>query len=115
MFARDPKVTTFTVSKNNSNTKMKEFIAKGPVAALINGDFGFQAYKSGVYSGCPSSFSKSLSSLNHAVVIIGYDVDGNYIVKNSWGTSWGMNGFGVVSKDRDCALSAYAFQFTSSA
>ena len=56
MYARDPSVTTFGVSRNNTNDKMKELIAKGPVAALIYADTGFQAYKSGTYSGCPSSF-----------------------------------------------------------
>ena len=115
MFARNPQVTSFTVSRNNTNIKMKELIANGPIAVLIYADLGFQAYKSGIYSGCPSSFSTSFNNINHAVVIVGYDADGNYIVKNSWGTTWGINGFGVVSKDRDCALSAYAFQYVSSA
>ena len=87
----------------------------GPLSALIYGDTGFQAYRSGVYSGCPSSFDTAYNNINHAVVIIGYDSDGNYIVKNSWGTSWGDKGFGVVSKDADCGLSAFAFHYVSSA
>lgn len=48
-------------------------------------------------------------------MIIGYDTSGNYIIKNSWGTTWGTSGFGVVSKDNDCGLSAFAFQYSSSA
>lgn len=94
---------------------MKVLLSAAPVGALIYADTGFQAYKSGVYSGCPSSFSTSYSRINHAVVIVGYDSNGNYIVKNSWGTSWGTNGFGVVSKDSDCALSAFAFTYNSNA
>lgn len=43
---------------------------------------------SGVYSGCSSNFTSSYNSINHAVVIVGYDDDGNYIMKNSWGTGW---------------------------
>lgn len=115
MYARDPSKTTFSVSRNNTNDRMKQLIANGPVAVLIYADTGFQAYRSGVYSGCPSSFSTSYSKINHAVVIVGYDVNGNYIIKNSWGTTWGTNGFGVVSKDNDCALSAFAFTYSSSA
>jgi hypothetical protein len=115
MYARDPSLTKFTFSKNNSQTKMKELIAKGPVAALIYADKGFQSYKSGIYTGCPTCSTCSVDLINHAVVIVGYDIYGNYIVKNSWGTTWGMNGFGVVSKDTDCALSAYAFQYESDA
>jgi C1A family cysteine protease len=49
---------------------------------------GFSAYTGGVYTGCPD-FATSVGSLNHAVLLIGYDTSGNYIIKNSWGTSWG--------------------------
>mgnify|MGYP002344554486 FL=1 len=94
---------------------MMTLIAQGPVGALIYANTGFQAYSSGVYSGCPTSFSTSYSSINHAVTIVGYDSNGNYIIKNSWGTSWGQNGFGIVSKDADCALSAFAYTYTSNA
>jgi len=35
--------------------------------------------------------------LNHAVILVGYDTDLNgnqyYILRNSWGTSWGMSGY----------------------
>ena len=88
MYARDPTVTTFTVSKNLTNTQMKTLIANGPVGALIYANGGFQAYSSGIYTGCPA-FSTSYSSINHAVIIVGYDSSGNYIIKNSWATTWG--------------------------
>ncbi len=41
-------------------------------------------YKSGIFTGCATSTSDD--TLNHAVVIVGYDANGNYIIKNSWGT-----------------------------
>lgn len=94
---------------------MKTVIMNGPVGSLIYADTGFMNYKSGIYTGCGSSFSNSYKKINHAVIIVGYDSNGNYIIKNSWGTSWGTNGFGVVSKNSDCALSAYAFQYASNA
>jgi C1A family cysteine protease len=34
----------------------------------------------------------------HALVIVGY-VGGNYIIKNSWGTGWGQNGFCMFTPD----------------
>lgn len=41
--------------------------------------------------------------VNHAIQIVGYNATGNYyIIKNSWGTGWGVNGFGFVSMDQDC-------------
>jgi C1A family cysteine protease len=45
-------------------------------------------YSSGVYTGCPSN-DLSQYYLNHAVILIGYDSSGNWIIKNQWGTGWG--------------------------
>lgn len=63
------------------------------------------SYSSGVYAGCPD-FNTSVGSLNHAVLVVGYDSNGNYIIKNSWGTNWGENGFATISKDFDCGLTS---------
>ena len=32
----------------------------------------------------------------HAICIVGYRTDGRFIVRNSWGTSWGDQGFGYL-------------------
>jgi len=48
----------------------------------------WQLYKSGVI--------KSLTcgkTLDHGVLLVGYDTSQNYFVKNSWGTSWGLSGY----------------------
>jgi C1A family cysteine protease len=34
----------------------------------------------------------------HAVALVGYRADGRFIVRNSWGTSWGDHGFGYPSE-----------------
>ena len=88
---------------------MKDLIAYAPVVGLIYADAGFMSLSSGVYDGCPD-YDTSKAAINHAVVIVGYDEDGNYIVKNSWDTTWGVDGFGTVSKDADCALPAYVYE-----
>jgi cathepsin L len=49
----------------------------------------WSSYRSGIYSGC-----KSVTTINHAVQIVGVDVPGGYwILRNSWGTRWGDNGY----------------------
>jgi len=47
---------------------------------------GWQTYKSGVFD------ITCGKSLNHAILAVGY-ADSYYIVKNSWGTSWGVSGY----------------------
>ena len=43
--------------------------------------------------------------INHALQVIGYNKTGNYyILKNSWGTDWGMNGYAYVDMTSDCLL-----------
>ena len=64
-----------------------------------------QAYSSGVYSGCPTD---ARDKINHGALLVGYDADGNWIFKNSWGTDWGINGFGIISKDYNCGFDYYA-------
>ena len=50
-------------------------------------------YKSGVFSGCSVNYK-----VNHAVNIVGVNVPGGYwIVRNSWGSWWGDNGYIKIS------------------
>ncbi len=60
----------------------------GPMWCAVYVDSYFQSYNSGVFQGSGSS------QPNHAVVITGWD-DYNqcWIMKNSWGSSWGESGY----------------------
>jgi hypothetical protein len=88
---------------------MKTMVATAPVAALFYAsDNGFASYASGTYS-CRSGVT--VGDLDHAVEVVGYDSSGNYIVKNSWGRSWGEDGFATINKDRDCGLRLRVYYF----
>lgn len=45
-------------------------------------DSGWQFYSSGVLDSCGST-------INHGVLLVGYTLENNWIIKNSWGTGWG--------------------------
>ena len=74
------------VTANNPN-QLKAAVNNQPVAVAIQADeSAFQQYKSGVISsGCGTQ-------LNHAVNVVGY-ASNYWIVRNSWGTSWGEKGY----------------------
>jgi len=65
----------------------------GPVAISVDAS-SFSDYNSGIFSGC--DFNKNID-LDHAVVAVGYGTDeklGDYfIVRNSWTSSWGEEGY----------------------
>ncbi|KAJ8668710.1 hypothetical protein QAD02_010373 [Eretmocerus hayati] len=71
---------------------MRQIVTKGPVAAAVNA-LTWQNYLGGVIQyHCDGSFA----SLNHAVQIVGYDMTGatpHYLVRNSWGTKFGDQGY----------------------
>lgn len=49
-------------------------------------------YTSGVFSDPDCSVSPE--EVNHAVLVVGYNMTGNYyIVKNSWSEEWGEKGY----------------------
>lgn len=42
-------------------------------------------------------FQQGTERGGHAVCLVGYRTDGRFIVRNSWGTGWGDQGFGYAS------------------
>ncbi|KAL7292471.1 hypothetical protein TKK_0014048 [Trichogramma kaykai] len=71
---------------------LSTIVNKGPVATAVNA-LSWQNYLGGIIQyHCDGAYT----SLNHAVEIVGYDKTGPipfYIVKNSWGPSFGDKGY----------------------
>ena len=108
------KPTGHTMVKTNSAISLKTAIAAGPVSVAIEADtFVFQFYQGGILNS-----NSCGTDLDHAVVAVGYGVDSVkgefYIVRNSWGASWGEKGYvriaggadgpGICGIQSDCAF-----------
>lgn len=68
----------------------------GPIVASMEAKESFLAYKGGVYN----DNLNSKAAPNHMVVIVGWDDNyggGSFIIRNSWGTYWGENGYGYIA------------------
>jgi len=94
-------VTTITGYKDvsHSTASLAAAVDQGPVSVAIEADqSSFQFYSGGVMSG------NCGRQLDHGVLAVGYGTEGTsdyWIVKNSWGASWGEQGYIRLSKGSD--------------
>merc|ERR1712178_256878 len=82
----------------NNYTALMNAVAKiGPITISVDGSW--MDYESGVYKG-PCG-----STIDHAVGLVGYGTDPKegdyYIVRNSWGASWGDKGYIYLQRHSD--------------
>ena len=67
---------------------MIDHVLNGGTLAVAVDSSNMIYYKSGIFTGCDQSVE------DHAVQIVGVNVEGGYwIIRNSWGTDWGENGY----------------------
>ncbi|RLF61837.1 MAG: hypothetical protein DRN16_03105 [Thermoplasmata archaeon] len=87
---------THDSSFNNNNINYKVSAIKnalneyGPLLAAMYVYSDFQHYTGGIYQ----HYESEPKTVNHAVVIVGYnDYQRYWVCKNSWGTGWGEHGY----------------------
>ncbi|OQY57906.1 MAG: hypothetical protein B6245_14585, partial [Desulfobacteraceae bacterium 4572_88] len=101
------KITTFTPSpgmwgEDHSVNDLKEALQNGPLCVAMrvpdDGTFLGNGYMGGVYDYDGDAISWSANG--HSVLLVGYDDDQQcFRAKNSWGPSWGENGYFRISYD----------------
>ena len=96
----------------NENALMQAVATVGPISVSIDAsEESFMHYQSGIYYEplCSSSERK----LDHAVLVVGYGTHNGqdyWLVKNSWGEDWGMDGYVMMARnmDNNCGIATDA-------
>ena len=83
--------------KANDQISLKAAVAQQPVSIAIEADTRyFQSYAGGVLTSTSCG-----TNLDHGVLIVGYGTENGqdyWLVKNSWGTTWGEKGYVKIAR-----------------
>ena len=96
--------------QGDENALTNAIATVGPISVIIDASHdSFRMYRSGVYY----EPKCSQTNLTHAVLVVGYGVKNNqevYIVKNSWGPTWGVRGYMYMSRNcnNHCGIASMA-------
>jgi len=104
------KINNYTMISKDENQMAAYLVEHGPISIAADAE-EWQFYVGGVFSGpCGTSLDHGILivGFNHEVDWLGYDVQ-YWIVKNSWGTDWGYNGYlHIIRGVGECGLNTYA-------
>lgn len=96
------------ITQGNESSLQVAVATVGPVSVAINAGDTFRHYRGGVYDE-PSCHA---AGLNHAVLVVGYGTKESdyWTVKNSWGSSWGQQGYILMSRNKknQCGIASKA-------
>ena len=96
------KISNYSDITPNDEQILKYVVQHQPVSVAIQANKrSFQMYHSGIYSDLDCGFK-----LDHGVLLVGYGYDKKYdmdywIIKNSWGSEWGENGYIRIQRNID--------------
>jgi len=98
-------ISGYTDVQAQSDSALMAAVAIGPVSVAIEADQqAFQFYQSGVFKAACGT------NLDHGVLIVGYGTESGadyWIVKNSWGATWGMSGYILMVRGKDeCGINS---------
>jgi len=104
------RIKGFHMIQEGNEDELKHTVAlRGPVTVAIDDrHYKFQHHTKGVYS----EPSCSSYDLHHAVLVVGYGRENNqdyWLIKNSWGKTWGENGYVKLARGKNmCGVATEA-------
>jgi len=98
-----------TLPTNDHDAVMTHLAEVGPLSIAVDAS-NWSKYTGGVFNGC--SFDENIS-INHGVQLVGYGSDFSalgvydyWLVRNSWGSSWGENGYIKLLRTSQCGVNS---------
>nr|BAG74346.1 silicatein-G1 [Ephydatia fluviatilis] len=105
------KATGFVLISSGSESDLMSAVATaGPVAVHVDANsYAFQFYSDGILD----VVYCSSTNLSHTVLVVGYGTYKNkdyWLIKNSWGPNWGINGYAMMARNRynQCGIATAA-------
>jgi C1A family cysteine protease len=87
--------------KSGDESALESAVANiGPISVAVNANMFWQLYSGGILD----PWFCSGSSLDHGVAVVGYGTEGTkdyWIVRNSWGETWGEHGYVRLAKGKN--------------
>lgn len=108
--ARKINTVATVTSQSQNETAIKNALQYHPVSTCVYVDNTFQAYRGGIYS-----YTGSVYDINHAVLFVGWGGDTTqayWKLKNSWGSSWGEQGYMRARRGQNNLLGYYTMDAT---
>ncbi|KAM9377570.1 pro-cathepsin H [Pholidichthys leucotaenia] len=98
------------ITAYNEMEMMDAVATRNPVSFAFEVIDDFMFYKGGVYTSTECHHTED--KVNHAVLAVGYGQENGtpyWIVKNSWGPAWGLDGYFLIQRGKNmCGLAACA-------
>ncbi|EAR97576.1 papain family cysteine protease (macronuclear) [Tetrahymena thermophila SB210] len=85
---------------NKTEADLKAALVFSPVSVSVDAT-NWNDYIGGVFDECGDTTERDL---NHAVIAVGYDQQGNWIIRNSWSAAWGENGYIRLAPGNTCGV-----------
>jgi len=93
------KITGYTDVSSGSTSDLEVALNSRPVAVAVDAS-SWSSYSGGILTNCGTS-------LNHGVLAVGY-TSSYWLIKNSWGTTWGESGYIRLAPGNTCGIAIAA-------
>jgi len=97
-----PTSWTYVTNSQDESQMVNYLVTNGPLSVCVDAS-NWSFYTGGVYPASSCS-----TSIDHCVDAIGYNLGGSspyWIIRNSWGTGWGLSGYMYLQYGADaCAV-----------